>query len=374
MAILIRTSDVPPEQLRDAWRAVVCDTLGPLDFRSDPDIPLRGEIAAGQLGPVNVGRVETSTPHSVYRTPGLIRRDSPELYRVALTMSGQACLLQDGRTARLRPGEFTIYDFTKPYELAYDSGVQLAVFSFPREMLALPGDLVGRLTAVPIRTDTGTGALTAPLLRRVALDMDGYQPASAARLSAVVMNLITTAVAEHAGQAGSLPVESRENTLLMRIHAFIEQHLGDCDLAPGPVAAAHYISVRYLYRLFEEQGTTVAAWIRHRRLERCRADLADPEDMASVIISEHTQVMLLTETVFASYVRKSVVDATAGTEVILVLGVETRDQVDQLADKAEAAGGSPVGTPRDEGYRYQRGFTDLDGHHWEALCLIDPAS
>jgi AraC-like DNA-binding protein len=34
--------------------------------------------------------------------------------------------------------------------------------------------------------------------------------------------------------------------------------------------------VRYLYRLFEAQGTTVAAWIRHRRLERCRADLTDP--------------------------------------------------------------------------------------------------
>jgi predicted lactoylglutathione lyase len=98
------------------------------------------------------------------------------------------------------------------------------------------------------------------------------------------------------------------------------------------------------------------------------------EDMASVIISEHTQVMLLTESMFASYARRGVVDATAGTEMILVLGVETRDQVDELAGKAEAAGGSPVGTPRDDGYRYQRGFTDLDGHHWEALCLIDPAS
>ena len=97
------------------------------------------------------------------------------------------------------------------------------------------------------------------------------------------------------------------------------------------------------------------------------------EDMASVIISEHTQVMLLTDTVFASYARNGVVDAAVGTEAILVLGVETRDQVDQLADRAEAAGGSPVGAPRDDGYRYQRGFTDLDGHHWEALCLIDPA-
>src|SRR6201986_5546282 len=108
MAILIRTEDIPPGQRHDAWRTVVCDPLGPLDFRSDPDTPLRGEIAAGQLGPVNVGRVETSTPHSVYRTPGLIRRDSPELYRVALTMSGQACLLPEGRTARLRPGGLTL--------------------------------------------------------------------------------------------------------------------------------------------------------------------------------------------------------------------------------------------------------------------------
>src|SRR6266571_3365716 len=233
MAILIRTSDIPAARRHDAWRTVVCDTLGPLDFRSDPDIPLQGEIAACQLGPVSVGRVETSTPHSVYRTPGLIRRDSPELYRVALAMSGRACLLQDGRTARLRPGEFTLYDFTRPYELAYDSGVQLAVFSFPRELLTLPPGLVATLTAVPVRADTGTGALAAPLLRRVALDMDSYQPASAARLSTVVMNLVTTAVAEHAGQAGSLPAESREQTLLLRIHAFIEQHLGDACLAPG---------------------------------------------------------------------------------------------------------------------------------------------
>jgi hypothetical protein len=98
------------------------------------------------------------------------------------------------------------------------------------------------------------------------------------------------------------------------------------------------------------------------------------DDMASVVISEHTQVMLLAEATFASYARKGIADATANTEVILVLGVETREQVDELAGRAEAAGGQPVGAPRDEGYRYQRGFTDLDGHHWEALCLIGPAS
>jgi uncharacterized protein len=97
------------------------------------------------------------------------------------------------------------------------------------------------------------------------------------------------------------------------------------------------------------------------------------DDMASVIISEHTQVMLLAEPTFASYATKGVADATATTEVILVLGVERRDQVDEIVDQALAAGASPAGTPQDGGGRYQRGFADLDGHHWEALCLVEPA-
>ena len=98
------------------------------------------------------------------------------------------------------------------------------------------------------------------------------------------------------------------------------------------------------------------------------------DDMASVIISEHAQVMLLSEPSFATYTAKDVADATASTEVILVLGVERKDQVDELVDKALAAGAIAAGTPQQGGGRYQRGFADLDGHHWEALCLVEQVS
>jgi AraC-like DNA-binding protein len=280
MTVLIRTRDIPPAQRYDAWRSVVCDTLGPLDLHSDPDVPLAGEIEAGQLGPVNVGRVLTSTPHSVHRTPGLIRRGSPELYRVVLAMSGDLRLAQDGRMAKLRPGQFAIYDFNRPYELVYDSAVQLAVFGFPRDLLALPADSVAGLAAVPIAADRGTAALAGPLLRRVALDLESYRPASAARLCTVATDLVTAAVAEHVEQAALIPIESRERMLLLRIRAFVEQHLGETDLTPGLIAAAHHVSRRYLYRLFEAQDTTVAGWIRKRRLERCRQDLANPALLA----------------------------------------------------------------------------------------------
>jgi predicted lactoylglutathione lyase len=97
------------------------------------------------------------------------------------------------------------------------------------------------------------------------------------------------------------------------------------------------------------------------------------QDMASVIISEHTQVMLLAEPTFASFTANGVADATASTEVILVLGLERPDEVDALVDKALAAGASQAGTPQQGHGRYQRGFADLDGHHWEALCLVAEA-
>ncbi|MGP3913718.1 AraC-like ligand-binding domain-containing protein [Nonomuraea sp. 10N515B] len=274
MAVLIRTSDVPAKHRHDAWRSIVCDTLGPLDLRIDPDAPLRGEIEMGRLGAVGVGRIRTSTPHSVHRTAGLIHRDNPDLYRVVLALSGSPRLAQDERYTQLSRGEFAIYDFTRPYELAYDSAVQLAVFSVPHDLLALPAGSVAALTALPVSADSGAGALAVPLLRRVATDLDTYAPASAARLSTVVTDLLSTAVAERLELTRALPADARQRTLLLRVHAFIEQRLGEIDLDPGAIAAAHHISVRYLHRLFESENTTVAAWIRQRRLERCRAELA----------------------------------------------------------------------------------------------------
>ena len=96
------------------------------------------------------------------------------------------------------------------------------------------------------------------------------------------------------------------------------------------------------------------------------------DDMASVIISEHTQVMLLAEPTFAGFARNKVADPTATSQAILALGLETPAQVDELVDKALAAGATAVGEPRKDDYRYQRGFADLDGHHWEVLCLVQP--
>lgn len=70
--------------------------------------------------------------------------------------------------------------------------------------------------------------------------------------------------------------ETRRAALLSKIETFIEHHLGDPGLTPSAIAGHHHISVSHLHRLFQAREFTIAVWIRHRRLERCRADLADP--------------------------------------------------------------------------------------------------
>jgi len=70
--------------------------------------------------------------------------------------------------------------------------------------------------------------------------------------------------------------EARRHAMLTTVQGFIRQNLGDAGLSPAAVAAAHHISLRMLHQLFHDEGLTVAGYIRARRLECCRRDLADP--------------------------------------------------------------------------------------------------
>ena len=53
-------------------------------------------------------------------------------------------------------------------------------------------------------------------------------------------------------------------------------HLREPDLDAGRIATEHHISVRQLYRILAAEGISLGDWIRSRRLEGVRRDLALP--------------------------------------------------------------------------------------------------
>jgi AraC-like DNA-binding protein len=147
---------------------------------------------------------------------------------------------------------------------------------FPRALLPLHADELARLTGVRIPGDRGLGALISSLARQLPHRLDDCCPAEQARLGTAVLDLITAALAARLDRGSQVPQDSSRRALLSSVQAFIEQRLADPALSPDTIAAAHYISLRSLHKLFEGENTTVCGWIRSRRLERCRRDLIDP--------------------------------------------------------------------------------------------------
>lgn len=274
MSVVFRVGDVPAASRVDYWRHVVDDKIVPMDVRFDDDVELRNQMVVGDIGAVQVTDIEDGSGEAV-RTRKHIRRSDPELYQILVQVRGHVLAEQDGRVARLGPGDLGLCDLSRPFRCVHTARRFVCV-KFPKTLLPLRPTEVAQLTGVRVPGDRGSGSLASSLVRRLPRHLDEGDGVEGARLGAAVLDLLTVALAARLDRGDGVPGDTVRRALLTRVHAFIEERLGDPELTPGMVAEAHHISVRYLYKLFEPQGDSVAGWIRRRRLDRCRRDLLDP--------------------------------------------------------------------------------------------------
>ncbi|RYD37020.1 MAG: glyoxalase/bleomycin resistance/extradiol dioxygenase family protein [Verrucomicrobiaceae bacterium] len=90
---------------------------------------------------------------------------------------------------------------------------------------------------------------------------------------------------------------------------------------------------------------------------------------ACIVISEVIHVMVLTEEKFRTFSPNPISDARSATEVLIALSCSSREEVDELFNKALAAGGSTWREPQDHGFMYGQSFQDPDGHVWEVYYM-----
>lgn len=93
------------------------------------------------------------------------------------------------------------------------------------------------------------------------------------------------------------------------------------------------------------------------------------ENATCLIINENTFAMLLTREFFGTFTSKTIIDTSSHTEVIVAISASSREQVDELVNKALAAGGKPYNDPVDMGFMYNWSFQDIDGHLWEVMYM-----
>lgn len=89
---------------------------------------------------------------------------------------------------------------------------------------------------------------------------------------------------------------------------------------------------------------------------------------ACVALGDQILAVLQTRDRFATLTAREIVDGDRSAEAIFVLALETRERVDELADRALMAGGRPAGGQIERGRFYRRGFSDPDGHQFAVVA------
>ncbi|MFF8908188.1 AraC family transcriptional regulator [Streptomyces olivaceoviridis] len=209
---------------------------------------------------------------------------------------GRATLVRGDGTAACRPDDIFVCDQAVPFLLHEAVDFELHLVRIPRAALTLTDRQVRALSARAPFADGPVAPLLGPLLRGLLDTLPAYSPATALRLATTVTGFVgslaaqgpghaqdvedTVDVARTEGAAGAGPASGpaqEQQDLLWRVRAYVDARLWDRTLTPATIAAAQHISVRYLHKLFEGQGSTIGRWIQHRRLEEARRELARPE-------------------------------------------------------------------------------------------------
>ncbi len=225
----------------------------------------RGRITTRVLGPLRLFSLDTPQSACVgrerYATDG-------ENLAIKVMARGRTRIEQGHGDADLGPADLVLLDPTRTLRFESTAATHVTILVPRRELRMRPAQ-IDRLIGERIDGSHGPGALVSVLVRESARAAAEFREAEALRSAAAVIELIAVALEARLGDEQPAPDEWLRN----RIAGYIEARLADPDLSPPRIAAAHHISVRRLHKLFEDQPFTVAALIRRRRLERCRAEL-----------------------------------------------------------------------------------------------------
>lgn len=95
------------------------------------------------------------------------------------------------------------------------------------------------------------------------------------------------------------------------------------------------------------------------------------DDMTGLVMGEkQVMVMLFPEASFKNFARHEVADTRQGSEILISIDAESREEVDAFALKVKEANGHIFAAPGEkDGWMYGFGFSDPDGHRWNMLHM-----
>jgi len=201
MKTVLTTADIAARKRFQFWQDAVCDTFVELDCQAGVEDAFFGEITTADCEGLHFSTVRSDS-QIVKRTRTRIRRAREEVMLISLQVRGIGVVAQDGREARLQPGDFACYDSTRPYTLNFDASFEQLVLHMPREAMMRRIGRTELWTARRIEGASPVGSLVLPFVQRTASIVSDIAPATASRLSETCLSLVTAALGERLSEIG----------------------------------------------------------------------------------------------------------------------------------------------------------------------------
>jgi AraC-like DNA-binding protein len=271
---MVSTADVEPRHRLAYWTEQVCATYVQLECEvPDADRPLEGEIVAHRLASLELSRV-TASAQTVRRTPAKIRRDSEDYFLVGIQTQGTGVILQDGREALLRPGDFALFDSTRPNIAHYQGEFQQLLVKLPGRVMRTALRDADSLTARAVSSARGAGQLLISMIATLSHEADTLAPASVAAVAESVTHILVAGLAS-LPEASGVPAASAAELHRARIRAAIRARFRDPGFDLAELAAALRVSQSTLHRVWAQQDGSLSAFLWAARLDAAHAELCD---------------------------------------------------------------------------------------------------
>lgn len=255
-----------------AWSERVGNDVMPFRFTAQDGSAFQGAFEAANFLSASIFSMATGD-HVAERTAEHVSNEDDEYVIVTFQVGGMLKLTQNGKQVQLTPGQIGLFLSSKPAQLECYGNYQSRSVRIPIDRLNTKPQRWKDLGAL---TFDGSQGLAPPVLNFLTGLFPAEPTLTPSTRAAVANHLVGLIEAMLADLYVSedRPLESPTGQLLERCLAFIEENLLDPHLNPQMVADSAHISVRYLHQIFRQSGMTCANYIRVRRVERVRADLA----------------------------------------------------------------------------------------------------
>jgi AraC-like DNA-binding protein len=273
VVVLLDTSRLAPDRRADAV-AEVMRFSSSIPTQVIHDCPSEEVSARFEFAALGDARLLTCTnsAQGLVRTAAQLRGAESGQLAVSVKWTGTAThtMVPGGR---LRGGDIYVTDLRRPYEF-FDSGGMSSAFYIPFERLGLPPDYAYR-AGQRINASPMAGQLRRHFQLLVRDAGAIAQGPAAAMVGQATTDLVRAALVAAIDEA-PLRADGYEADLITVAKSYIAQHLAEPDLGAEAIAAALFISVRQVYKLWEGEPRSLGQWILERRLDAARRELTSP--------------------------------------------------------------------------------------------------